>query len=204
MKSHIFPLNLLKLQRPPVLRLRTRIDGAFIVSPFDPEVAGSTETNGVCTNTDSGTGGNTSTNVETGTYADMSTHTATAFVTRGDEKQIETVVDEKGNPVKDVSKVRISEVRFEELGAAEGDVATKPTNPISGRGQDRLFTVNDPDEGVGYTDNGEDRDNLDDTDDDGDYPSDVDEVRPEGVLLPFDSGLFQPPLAPQGTRAKRR
>ena len=92
--SHIFPLNLLKLQQPPFLRLRTRIDGAFIVNPFDPEVVGSTATNGICTNTDSGTGGNTTTNVETGTYADMGTHTATAFVTRGDEKQLDTVVDE--------------------------------------------------------------------------------------------------------------
>jgi hypothetical protein len=199
MKSHIFPLNLLKLQRPPVLRLRTRVDGAFIVSPFDPKVVGSTGTNEICTNTDSGTGGDTTTNLETRTYADLSTNTATAFVTHGDEKQIETIVDENGNPLKDVSKVRISEVRFQELGAAEGDVA--PTNPISGRGQDRLFTVNDPDEGVGDTDNMEDRDGQHDTDDDEDSASDLDKVTQEGVLLPFDS--FQPPLAPQGTRAKR-
>jgi hypothetical protein len=199
--SHIFPLNLLKLQQPPVLRLRTRIDGAFIVNPFDPDVVGSTATNGICTNTDSGTGGNTTTSVETGTYADMGTHTATAFVTRGDEKQLETVVDEKGNPLKDVSKVRISEVKFEKLGVVESD---NPTLPILDRGQSGVFTANDPDEGVGYTDNGEDRDNLDDTDDDGDYPSDMDKVTQEGVLLPFDSGIFQPPLSPQGTRAKRK
>jgi hypothetical protein len=243
MASPIFPLNVLKVQRPPVLRMRTRADGALSVHPFDPEspVGARTET-GMSTNTESGTAAYaTSTSIDTATASDLSTQTATAVIVPGGEEvqhvvsstvqrvnvktgprpdpsnvgfavdptQLETVIDETGNPVKDVSNVRISRVYSPEgpqTDATASDITIHSTSPLPGAGADRLFTANDADASAAGDDDHEyDIDNVDDEDDDEDTPQDTDSVAAEGVVLPFgDGGTFQPPLAPRGTRARRR
>ena len=85
MRSRLFPLNFIKVQRPPVVRMRTRGDGALVIHPIDPDVRASTDT-GMSTNLETGSASYpTSTFNDTASATTLSTQTATALnVPRGE------------------------------------------------------------------------------------------------------------------------
>lgn len=79
MRSRLFPLNFIKVQRPPVVRMRTRGDGALVIHPIDPDVRPSTDT-GMSTNLETNSASYpTSTSQDTASATTLSTQTAAAL-----------------------------------------------------------------------------------------------------------------------------
>lgn len=236
MKSRLFPLNFIKVQRPPVVRMKTRGDGAMIIQPIDPS-SSSTDT-GKSTNLETQSASYpTSTGYETTSATTLSTQTASAvnapsgeqsrYVVSSatqsvtvkpapqpdpsnidfavDPKQLMTVVDETGAPIRGLSNGRISRVYFRDGPRPDGAITIDPISPEPVPGPAGLLTIGDNDANDADDDDHQlDLDNIDDDDNWEDSTPDNDSIAAEGILVPLPEGAFKPPLAPRGTRGKRR
>ena len=237
MKSRLFPLNFIKVQRPPVVRMKTRGDGAMIIQPIDPSVTASTDT-GMSTNLVTGSASYaTSTGNDTASATTLSTQTASAVnaasgepnryvvssttqrvsVKPGpqpdpsnmdfavDPKQLMTVVDETGAPIRGLSNGRITRVYFRDGPRPDGAITIDPIGTEPALGPAGLLTIGDGDANDADDDDHQlDIDNIDDDDNWEDSTPDDDSIAAEGILVPLPKGAFKPPLAPRGTRGKRR